>query len=64
VQRLHLVRLAGHAPELNPDEGVWKLANGTLANGCPCDSAALLASVSKALRAISRNAKNLRACMS
>ena len=26
ARRLHLVRFPGYAPELNPDEGVWKLA--------------------------------------
>jgi transposase len=63
VQRLHLVRFPGYAPELNPDEGVWKLAKGMLANGCPGGSAELLASVSTALQAIRRHPKNLRACI-
>jgi transposase len=63
VRRLHLVRFPGYAPELNPDEGVWKLAKGMLANGCPCDSIELLASVSTALHKIRRNPKNLRACI-
>jgi transposase len=31
VPRLHLLRFPGYAPELNPDEGVWKLAKGMLA---------------------------------
>jgi transposase len=63
VPRLHLVRFPGYAPELNPDEGVWKLAKAKLANGCPVDSAALLLSVTKALHAIRGNHRNLRACI-
>jgi transposase len=63
VRRLHLVRFPGYAPELNPDEGVWKLAKSMLANGCPCDSAELLATVSKALQRIRHCRKNLRACI-
>jgi transposase len=63
VRRLHLVRFPGYAPELNPDEGVWKLAKAMLANGCPCGCAELLASVSKALHRIRHNPKNLRACI-
>jgi transposase len=31
--RLHLYHFPGYAPELNPDEGVWKLAKQTLATG-------------------------------
>jgi transposase len=33
--RLHLERLPGYAPELNPDEGVWSQAKQALANGRP-----------------------------
>jgi transposase len=63
VRRLHLVRFPGYAPELNPDEGIWKLAKGMLANGCPADTAELLAAVSNALRAVQRRPDNLRACI-
>lgn len=63
VPRLHLLRFPGYAPELNPDEGIWKLAKGMLANGCPKDRSALSTSLTKALKAISLNRKNLRACI-
>lgn len=33
--RLHLELFPPYAPELNPDEGVWKLAKEELANGRP-----------------------------
>lgn len=63
VRRLHLVRFPGYAPELNPDEGIWKLAKGMLANGCPKDRRELSVAITKALRAIAKNRKNLRACV-
>jgi transposase len=62
-RRLHLVRLPGYAPELNPDEGVWKLAKQKLANGCPRDLDELMRSLLKTLRQIRTNSKNLRACI-
>ena len=63
VRRLHLLRFPGYAPELNPDEGIWKLAKGMLANGCPKDRAELSVSLTKALAAIGRNHNNLKACV-
>ena len=63
VPRLHLIRFPGYAPELNPDEGIWKLAKGMLANGCPKDSSELNASLTKALLSIRENRKNLRGCI-
>jgi hypothetical protein len=61
--RLHLLRFPGYAPELNPDEGIWKLAKGMLANGCPRDRSELSASLTKALHSIRQNRMNLRACI-
>ncbi len=63
VSRLHLVRFPGYAPELNPDEGIWKLAKQALANGCPHDSAQLLGALIGVLASIRRNHKNLLACI-
>ena len=63
VPRLHLVRFPGYAPELNPDEGIWKLAKGMLANGCPKDRHELNKSLTNALASIRRHRKNLRACI-
>jgi hypothetical protein len=48
---------------LNPDEGIWKLAKGILANGCPSDLFDLTRSLIKALNSIRKNHKNLRACV-
>jgi transposase len=63
VHRLHLVRFPGYAPELNPDEGIWKLAKGKLANGCPKDRSELQLSLLNALRSIRKSRKNLRGCI-
>lgn len=63
VRRLHLVRFPGYAPELNPDEGIWKLAKGKLANGCPKDRSELELSLLNALRSIRKSRKNLRGCI-
>ena len=63
IPRLHPLRFPGYAPELNPDEGVWKLAKGMLANGCPKDRSELGASLTQALQSIRQNRKNLRACI-
>jgi hypothetical protein len=50
-------------PELNPDEGIWKLAKQKLANGCPSDISDLTHSLVRALDSIRKNRKNLRACI-
>jgi len=63
VHRLHLVRFPGYAPELNPDEGVWKLAKQKLANGCSSDLTDLTRSLVSALDSIRTNRKNLRGCI-
>jgi len=61
--RLHLVRFPGYAPELNPDEGVWKLAKQALANGCPQDLLELIPSLVDVLNSIRKNPRNLRGCI-
>lgn len=63
VHRLHLVRLPAYAPEFNPDEGIWKLAKAILANGCPSDIFELERSLTRTLRSIRRNHRNLRGCI-
>lgn len=42
TKRLHLERLSGYAPDLNPDEGVWNyLKRVELKNRCCADLAEL-----------------------
>ena len=50
TKRLHLERLPGYAPDLNPDEGVWHyLKSVELANVCCHDLAALRSELRKAI---------------
>ena len=62
-ERLTLEFLPGYAPELNPDEGVWKLAKHALANGCPMSIADLKPSLARVLHSIRKSPKNLRGCI-
>lgn len=58
--RLHLVSLPPYAPELNPIEGLWGLAKGRLANGCPADATELLEDLLDVLYGIARSPDHLR----
>jgi transposase len=61
--RLHVEYLPSYAPQLNPDEGVWGLAKGTLANGRPDDLTALAAHLDDTLTALARSPDRLRGCI-
>jgi putative transposase len=61
--RLHLEYFPGYAPELNPDEGVWRLVKKRLANGRPDDLDELLAHLTASLSRIARSPALLRACI-
>ena len=61
--RLHLERFPPYAPELNPDEGVWTLAKGRLANGRPDDRAVLWAQLFVTLLGIRHSPRLLRGCI-
>jgi transposase len=61
--RLHLYVFPGYAPELNPDEGVWKLAKQALANGRPDDLAELRRHLRLTLDRIRRSPQRLRGCI-
>ena len=61
--RLHLEHFPAYAPELNPGEGVWRLAKARLANGRPDDVNKLLANLSASLLRIARAPALLRACI-
>ena len=63
VPRLHLEYLPAYAPELNPDEGVWRLTKGRLANGCPADRFELALSLIAELEALRRSPERLRSCI-
>ncbi len=61
--RLHLEYLPAYAPDLNPDEGVWKLAKEELANGRPDDLPELWRDLIRSLRKVRRSQRRLRGCV-
>ncbi len=63
AQRLHLERLPGYAPDLNPDEGVWNLLKRCeVANRCCQDREELRWELLRAIRRLQRKPHLLRAC--
>jgi hypothetical protein len=54
---------AAYAPELNPDEGVWRLTKRRLANRCPADRFDLALSVIEELESCGRSPSRLRSCI-
>jgi transposase len=63
VRRLRLEFLPAYAPELNPDEGVWRLTKQRLANACPADRFDLALSVIEELESCRRSPTRLRSCI-
>ena len=63
VPRLHLESLPPYAPELNPDEGVWRQTKQHLANGAPTDRFALALSLITELEALRASPTRLRSCI-
>jgi transposase len=61
--RLHLEALPPYAPELNPDEGVWTLAKGALANGRPDCRETLRSDLLTTLLRTRRSQQLLRGCI-
>mgnify|MGYP001583934178 CR=1 FL=1 len=63
TSRLHLEPFPSHAPELNPDEGVWNHLKGTLANGRPDTQAELMDVLSNEICRLAASQSLLRACI-
>jgi transposase len=63
VPRLHLEYLPAYAPELNPDEGVWRQTKARLANGCPADRFDLALDVMRELERLRRAPARLWSCI-
>jgi hypothetical protein len=61
--RLHLVYFPGYAPELNPDEAVWALLKGKLANGRPDDLDELADRLHSEFRTVAQSQPALRGCI-
>ena len=63
VPRLHLVYLPAYAPELNPDEGVWRQTKRRLANSCPKDRFNLALDVIRELERLRSSPAKLWSCI-
>ena len=61
--RLHIEYFPGYAAELNPEEGVWALMKGKLANGRPDDLAELVEQLQIEFRHIAQSQPALRGCI-
>jgi transposase len=61
--RLHLESFPAYAPELNPDEGVWRRTKAQLANGCPDDRYELALALIEALESCRCSPRRLRGCI-
>ena len=61
--RLHLEYFPGYAPELNPDEAVWALVKGKLANGRPDNLRELADRLQREFRNVAQSQPSLRGCI-
>lgn len=61
--RLHVEYFPGYAPDLNPDEAVWALLKGKLANGRPDDLQELAEQLGSEFRQIAQSQPALRGCI-
>lgn len=63
AKRLHLERLPGYAPDLNPDEGIWNyLKRVELTNRCCRDLSELHTEVRRAAERLRHKRDVIRAC--
>jgi transposase len=63
AKRLHLERLPGYAPDLNPDEGIWNyLKRVELKNRCCRDLAELRLELRRAKERLRHKREIIRAC--
>ena len=61
--RLHLQYFPPYAPELNPEEAVWGMFKGNLANGRPSDVQTLAAQLCKEFKCLARSQSKLKGCI-
>lgn len=63
AKRLHLERLPGYAPDLNPDEGIWNyLKRVELKNHCCADLAELRGELRRAKERLRHKRHIIRSC--
>lgn len=64
AERLHLELLPAYAPELNPDEGIWRyLKRVELRNVCSQDLLDLLVEITMATKRLRRKPDVIQACL-
>jgi transposase len=63
TSRLHLEPFPTHAPELNPDEGVWNHLKRTLANGRPDTKTELMDVLADEICRLAASQSLLRGCI-
>jgi transposase len=63
TSRLHLESFPSHAPELNPDEGVWNHLKRRLANGRPDSQAQLMDVLADEICRVAASQSLLRGCI-
>ncbi len=63
TSRLHLEPFPPHAPELNPDEGVWNHLKRTLANGRPDTQTELMDVLADEICRLAASQSLLRGCI-
>lgn len=64
AKRLRLIRLPAYAPELNPDEGVWRWLKRNLGNLCCRNLAELRYEVGLAIQRLRRRPNVVQSCFS
>jgi transposase len=65
AQRIHLERLPGYAPDLNPDEGIWRyLKRVELSNVCCSNLTHLRSELRKAVARLRHKTDIIHACFS
>jgi len=62
AKRLHLIRLPAYAPELNPDEGVWRWLKRCLGNLCCRNFEELRYELGLAIAKLRRRPQIIQAC--
>lgn len=61
AKRLRLIRLPAYAPELNPDEGVWRWLKRQLGNLCCSNFEELRYELKRAIQRLRRRPKTIQA---
>jgi len=61
--RLHLEPFPPYAPELNPDEGIWRLLKQSLSNSRPDTGKQMMTMLSTELRRLAKSPSLIKSCI-